>query len=117
MGLYLLTIIYIKLYTTFLQHSKFTSSLAKLRASLDPASRILIKPEDDLKWHAALRIFAWQSVFSVEGISDSTADEGLQLMGSDVDESPGYKVVNRDWPLAPPGKFASVGFATGGLLE
>lgn len=49
---------------------------------------------------------AWQSIFAVEGISGSTADEGLQLMGSDIDESPGYKVVNRDWPLALPGKFA-----------
>lgn len=43
---------------------------------------------------------AWRSIFAVEGISGSTADEGLQLMGSDIDESPGYEVVNRDWPLA-----------------
>lgn len=42
----------------------------------------------------------WRSIFAVEGIRDSTADEGLQLMGSDIDESPGYEVVNRDWPFA-----------------
>lgn len=57
---------------------------------------------------------AWRNIFTVEGISGSTADEGLQLMGSDVDESPGYEVVNRDWPLAPPGKFTTVKFALGG---
>lgn len=58
---------------------------------------------------------AWRSVFAVEGISGTTADEGMQLMGSDIDESPGYEVVNRDWPLAPPGRFASAAFAPGGL--
>lgn len=30
-----------------------------------------------------------------ERINESTVDEGLLLMGSDVDESSGYKVVNR----------------------
>lgn len=36
-------------------------------------------------------------------------------MGSDIDESSGYEVVNRDWPLAPPGKFALAEFMPGGL--
>jgi len=86
---------------------------------IENISRSSIKdPNKAESWSEATRgvaYLAWRNVFAVEGISGSTADEGLQLMGSDVDESPGYEVVNRDWPFALPGKFASAGFAPGGL--
>jgi len=68
-----------------------------LQVSLASTSKIPIKSKggdrSDTRRGVSL---AWQSIFVVEGISGSTANEGLQLMGFDVDESSGYEVVNRD---------------------
>lgn len=50
----------------------------------------------------------WRNIFAIAGINSLTADEGLQLMGFDVDASTGYEVVNHDnQALQLSGKFVS----------
>jgi len=39
-------------------------------------------------------------IFAIARINSSTADKGLQLMGLDIDESGGSRVVNHNGPLA-----------------